>query len=364
MKRFISSIKLSPVIPLLVFLVLALLLITAASQDLMLRPIAKIKFKDAQISAIAITPDGARAYVTNFIDDTVSVIDTKTNNVMTAISVGKGPTDLALSGSRAYVANALSGGVSVIGTATNKVIATIPIGGRPSGIAASDTAVYVANYADDSVSVIDISTNKVVATIKVGNGPLALALTPDGSKLLVANSRSDDVSIIETANNTVMATISVGDRPISIAISGTRAYVVNNYSDNISVIDTNANSVVKTMPIPPVGETPRGDDPRAIAIDAGGNRAYLTNFLAIRRPSGEDVGHGRVSIINFATDEFIDLDPSTPESDGIKIGMYANEGPNGPLAITPDGKYLYVANLINRDGSTNAELWVFDVSSF
>jgi len=361
MKKFRSWLRIG--IPLLAFLVLAGLLITAISQDLKVTPKAKIKFKDAQISAIAIAKDGGQGYVANFIGDTVSVIDLKTNKVVTEIKIGNGPTDIALSSSWIYIANALSGDVSVIDIATNKVIATIPIGGRPSGIAASESKVYVANYADDSISVIDTSTNRVVATIKVGEGPMALALTPDNSRLLVANSRSDNVTVIDTASNKVKATISVGDRPISIAISGAKAYVINNYSDNISVIDINTNGVIKMMPILPVGETPRADDPRAIVIDAAGKYAYVTNFLAIRTPSGEDIGHGRVSIIDLATDKFIDLDPATPEADGIRIGLKEGEGSNGPLALTADNQ-LYVANLVvNPSRDTDAELWVFDLCS-
>src|SRR5918993_1225982 len=60
-----------------------------------------------------------RAYVTNFSDNTVSVIDTATNTVTTTVSVGAGPRGVAITpgGAFAYVAN-LSGTVSVIDTAT------------------------------------------------------------------------------------------------------------------------------------------------------------------------------------------------------------------------------------------------------
>ena len=38
---------------------------------------------------ITVTPDGKKVYVTNSDDDTVSVINTKTNNVTTTVPVGK-----------------------------------------------------------------------------------------------------------------------------------------------------------------------------------------------------------------------------------------------------------------------------------
>jgi YVTN family beta-propeller protein len=44
---------------------------------------------------VAITPDGAFVYVTNFFGDTVSVIDTITNTVTATIPVGDGPIAIA-----------------------------------------------------------------------------------------------------------------------------------------------------------------------------------------------------------------------------------------------------------------------------
>jgi YVTN family beta-propeller protein len=45
---------------------------------------------------IAITPDGAFAYVANFDDGTVSVIDTSTNSVVATVLLGGGPFGIAI----------------------------------------------------------------------------------------------------------------------------------------------------------------------------------------------------------------------------------------------------------------------------
>jgi YVTN family beta-propeller protein len=81
---------------------------------------------------IAITPDGSRAYVTNRGSNTVSVIDLASNAVVgEPIAVGVSPDGIAISpdGASAYVAN--SGGaassVSVIDTRSNSVVTTIPL---------------------------------------------------------------------------------------------------------------------------------------------------------------------------------------------------------------------------------------------
>jgi YVTN family beta-propeller protein len=126
------------------------------------------------------------AYVTNADDNTVSVIDTLTNTVIDTIPVGNGPLGIAITpdGTRAYVTNFFFGNtVSVIDTLTNTVIDTIPVGNFPEGIAITPdgTRAYVTNSGDGTVSVIDTITNTVIgAPIPVGNFPLGIAITPSG----------------------------------------------------------------------------------------------------------------------------------------------------------------------------------------
>ena len=82
-------------------------------------------------------PDGTRAYVSNYVDNTVSVIDTATNTVVATIAVGQTPIGVTITpdGTRTYVANEFSNTVSVIDTATNTVVATIPVGSLPLWVA-------------------------------------------------------------------------------------------------------------------------------------------------------------------------------------------------------------------------------------
>ena len=73
------------------------------------------------------------AYVTHPSDNTVSVINTESNTVITSIPVGDGPLAVALTpdGTLAYIANQTDSTVSVIDTASKTVIATIPVGSFP-----------------------------------------------------------------------------------------------------------------------------------------------------------------------------------------------------------------------------------------
>src|SRR5215204_1022026 len=98
---------------------------------------------------------------------------------------------------RAYVTNALDNTVSVIDSATNTVVATVPVGITPEGVAVTPDGAYayVANFNNNTVSVIAAATNTVVATVPVGKNPFGTAITPDGAFAYVANDTT--ISVID-----------------------------------------------------------------------------------------------------------------------------------------------------------------------
>jgi YVTN family beta-propeller protein len=159
---------------------------------------------------VAITPDDAKAYVTNMASGTVSVINTFSKQVIDTIQVGTEPFGCALTpdGNDLFVANQSSGTVSVINTGRDKVSETIDgVGVKPHGIAISGDGkrVFVTQFlalkpendprpltesegADDGregrVTVINANNNKVVGTIRLT--PLAdvgAAFKSDGNTL-------------------------------------------------------------------------------------------------------------------------------------------------------------------------------------
>src|SRR6266852_712958 len=224
---------------------------------------------------VAITPNGAFAYVTNTgavcdlcpfnQPSSVSVIDTATYSVVATIPVGQYPAGVAITpnGAFAYVANFNSNSVSVIDTATSTVTATVGVGTGPSGVAITPNGAfaYVTNYYSNDMSVINTATNTVVATVAVGSGPWGVAITPNGAFAYVANSCDSTVSVINTATNAVVATVGSLNDPRSMAITpdGAFAYVVNEGSGSLSVIDTATNTVVDTVQA-------AGTQPQGIAI--------------------------------------------------------------------------------------------------
>src|SRR5262245_42886862 len=112
---------------------------------------------------------------------------------------------------KAYVANFGDSTVSVLDTGSRGVVATIPVAQGPHGMAVSSDGrtVYVAGDGSSSVSVIDTARDKVAKTIEVGKTPNGVALTPDGKELLVAVFGEDRIAFVDTATQTVTGTTSV-----------------------------------------------------------------------------------------------------------------------------------------------------------
>jgi YVTN family beta-propeller protein/VCBS repeat-containing protein len=271
-------------------------------------------------AGVAVSPDGTRLYVTSgYYGDSVVVINTATNTVITRITVGQHSEGLAVSpdGSRVYVANGNNDAVSVINTASNTVTATIPVGDNPVRVAVSPdgSRVYVANGNSNTVSVINTATNSVTATIGVGSRPQGIAVSPNGARVYVANYYGNTVSVIDTASNGVTATVAVGKVPTGVAVSpdGARVYVGNWSDDSVSVINTATNAVATKITV--------GDSPSGVAISPDGKRVYVANENA-----------NSVSVISTATN-------------AVTTSFAVGSGNQLPaVAVSPDGKRVYVAN--------------------
>lgn len=182
--------------------------------------------------AVAVHPGGQIAYfafsdTTSSGKDLVKIFDVATLSATSGgISVGKRPEGIAVTpdGARIYVANNLDNSVSVIDAGTNIVTTTTAVGLAPMGVAISPdgSRAYVANSSSKSTSVIKVSTNAVETTVTVGTTPVGVAIGPDGSRGYVANSGDGTLSELG------------GPRTLTIAKSGSGIGTVTSSPDGIS----------------------------------------------------------------------------------------------------------------------------------
>jgi serine/threonine protein kinase, bacterial len=172
-------------------------------------------------AGIALSPDGARAVVTNQAVETLSVIDTATLGVTTG-SLPGGPTGVVFgTDGSLYVARTGIGGVAVLDPELHPS-RTIPTGRFPGAVAFGNR-LYVANAGDGTVTVVDPADPP---PITVGAQPSGLATSPDGRLLYVADSGSDDVMLVDTATLAAVATVPVGRAPAAVVADARRAWVV------------------------------------------------------------------------------------------------------------------------------------------
>lgn len=269
------------------------------------------------------------AYITNFNDSTVSVIDIDTDIVINTIPVGTGPFGVAVSDirNRVYVTNYYNT-ISVIDTIAQTVIDTIPIDNTPTGIAINPngTLVYAAfnRINGASLAVIDTSSNTIIKKIDVGEYPWGVDVNSSGTRAYVINRYDTDniyiggpipgvIKVIDTTNNSVIASIPVGNDPLGIVVNkaGTRVYVVGD-GNVLYTIDTTTNSVINSVYV--------GFRPWGIAINSTGSLVYVANRL---------IFGGSVAVIDTSSNSVVE---------SIEVG----ENPVG-ISLSPNDLKAYIA---------------------
>lgn len=149
----------------------------------------------------ALAPDARTLAVSNWGDESVSLLDPETLKERAKVKVGSHPNDLAWSrDGRLFVANSGSNSISVlrdgavIETVRTSLDREAPIGSSPISLAitADGKRLFVANADNNNVAMIDIGDprrSSVLGFIPTGWYPSAVAVTPDGKRLLVGTGK-------------------------------------------------------------------------------------------------------------------------------------------------------------------------------
>lgn len=110
--------------------------------------------------AVAIDETANRIYVTNYVGDSVTIIDGSTMRPIATVAAGHHPQALAIDGRRhrIFVANTHSNNATVIDGSTNRALATIPAGTNPYAVVVDPDSgdAYVANYGSHPVTKLDL----------------------------------------------------------------------------------------------------------------------------------------------------------------------------------------------------------------
>jgi YVTN family beta-propeller protein len=283
--------------------------------------------------AAAATPTPWTAYVVSYEDDAVIPVNTATDAVGAPITVGSGPSAIAISpnASTAYVTdegttNTAPGFVTPIDLSTGTPGTPIAVGSGPDAIAITPNGLtaYVGNYNDDTVTPINLATNTPGNPIPVGAAPTAITISPDGSTAYVTQAFADDDIPIDTATNKAGPGLLNTYDGFASAITpdGATLYTPNFRDNGVATLDpaTDARGSIAAL-----------DDPEGVAITPDGSTAYVTYANTFNSNSN----NASLLPIDTATGT-----PGTP----IALGTSAAEG----IAITPDGSTAFVTDQVSN----------------
>ena len=255
----------------------------------------KEKTEDSQ--AVAETKPAAFAYVTSQ-DAGVSVIDLTTMEVVKQFDVkAVGPRGLGVTddGKKLIVATRENESISVIDTATGEVLQQIPVGKNPEFVRVSGNFAYISSEPsakggpppkpgakeeeddDDEekipakIAVVDLTEGKKVREITGGPETEGIEFSADGSKLVITNEADNTVTVHDIASGELLKTIHTheqGDRPRGIRVSpdGSTYLATLEYGNKFMVLDKDFN-LVRTVE---TGQTPYG-----IAYDRSGEHIFV-----------------------------------------------------------------------------------------
>ncbi len=190
-----------------------------------------------------------------------------------------------------------------------------------------DGTLLVANRTGGSISLFDLAAGVEMARVPIGPAiPHEVAVSPDGRLALTGEYGPNDapgrhVVIIDVAEGRLVGRIDLGpkSRPHSVVFmpDGRRAVATLEQSDQIAVVDLVDRRVVRTYPT-------GGREGHMVRLSPDGSRAFVTSRGA----------EGTLSIISLA-------------GEAPPVVIPTGEGAEG-LAVTPDGREVWVVNRIAR----------------
>ena len=276
----------------------------------------------------------------------VQIYDLRGYNLVGSVSTGKGPIRMAVHSAQrvAYAVAQGSSKMEVISLTNYKLVKTVEVGKSPRVVAVDERGdiAYVGHWDSTLVSMVGLGTQQKVGELTVGRNPNGIAIAAEGRKAFVASfgdgkDGGGSVSVIDLDTRKVVKTLGVDSGPSRVVVdeSASVAYVSCLYAARIDVIDTTSLAVVDRV------ETAKR--PTGVAVDAS-NRIYVSN--SARNVVNRIVVSGDSGVVSdFAGDvfrrgdwgfEWVDTPDFTLASNVATGGTRGAAGPlAAALAATP-----------------------------
>ncbi|WP_083704551.1 YVTN family beta-propeller repeat protein [Motiliproteus sp. MSK22-1] len=222
----------------------------------------------------------------------------------------------------AYISNEKDNTLSLIDLDTLEVIDTVNVGQRPRGIVFNKdfSKLYICASDDDTVQVMDVASHKVINELPSGEDPEQFALHPDNQRLYISNEDDALVTVVNTDNRTVIAQIDVGVEPEGMAVSPDGKIAINT-SETTSMlhwIDTETNTLIHNTKV--------DQRPRHVEFSKDGHQLWAS----------AEIG-GTVTVLNVDNKQVI-------KKLEFKIrGIHPDKIQPVGIKLTRDGRYAFIA---------------------
>lgn len=265
-----------------------------------------------------------------------------------------------------FVSDLLTGDVYALGTKTYPAArSTHGLGLSPDG-----KSLYATDSVGDQLLVFHLSDGKLSDehAVHVGAQPVHMVASPDGRYIFVTNFSGSSVSVVDTHTWSVARTIKTPAAPHSIVISpdGRYAYVACYLGAAVAIIDIARQALVGTIPLPPLTR-PYGlgisrDGHYLYASDNFSGRLFTLDALTRRAITSVQVGlrpaliarsvdGTRLYVANGASHNLSTLDiASDPAAPRVIATTQLDGYPHG-VSVTPDGRYISVADTVSGNVS-------------
>ena len=213
----------------------------------------------------------SRIAVANRQTDDVAVVDRNTLGVVRRIPAGDMPDGVIVQGSFGYVANFGNDTVTVFDPVSLDVLHTLHVGHEPSLFAADAEAgdVYLSLHGSNQIARLHDG-----AVIGLYNGiqePYGLAFDPASRRLYAANRGwAHTVTVIDVISGSVVGAIGVGKEPFVLAVNPNSGHLFVACGDEVKVYRTLDWAPVVNIPVPPGAE-------EGITLHNALNRVYVTS---------------------------------------------------------------------------------------
>lgn len=323
---------------------------------------------------MAISADGNTLFTLAQESGKLIKTDLKTGKKKAEIRVGEMPHSIVLSrdGETAYVTNQWSDYVSVVDLKNLGEIARLKTGNGPAGVILSpdEKFLYVVNSFSNDVSVIDLSEKVEIKRLQAGNNPTGINISPDGKTIYVTSRRA----LIEpygTPIKTEVTKIEAEIQRVADRLNLESAYMMENIAftpegDLAIVTLIRPKNYVPSIQVERgwmmthgIGIIEQGGKGRVIQLIFDEPNAYYADpFDVVITPDGKKAFISNSGVDCITVISIDSLRSIIRESTDEELKVYSNHlgissrfvlkripvgaNPKG-LAVSPDGKKLYVA---------------------